>query len=209
MHTTLRTTVGFGLIAVVATLGVAGPAWSDDDHRKDHRGHRRDAHERRDERRDDRRDAREWQRRREAELRELQLRRAAERHEWERRERHRDWERHRDLERHRAAALWRFERNRGWRWEHRPGVWSPFFVWWAVDGRPLLRPYPAVRIVRYQTGYYELAGDGINVPFYWVWRPTVVVATPPPLPAPPPFPTDYSFPSGGAYPPPPPGFPTS
>ena len=195
MHTTLRTAIGFGLIAVVTSLGVAAPAWSDDHkHKKDHDEKWRDKHERKEERRD----AREWQRHREAEFRQLQLRRAAERREWERHERHREWERHR------AAAVWRFERSRGWRWEHRPGVWSPFFVWWAVDGRPLLMPYPTARIVRYSTGYYELAGDGINVPFYWIWRPTVVVAAPPPVPLPPAAPPDYAFP-GGVYPPPPPG----
>jgi hypothetical protein len=95
MHTTVRTAIGLGLLAAVATAGLATPAWSDDKHDRDHR---------------------------------------------------RDWERQR------AAAYWRFERGRGWRWEHRPGAWSPFFVWWAIDGRPLLRPYPTVRIVRYSTG---------------------------------------------------------
>src|SRR6266851_3493380 len=196
MHTSLRTAIGFGLITVVATLGVAPPAWSDDrrDDRRDNR------HERRDERRDDRgARARDWQRQHDAARHQLELRRAADRNEWERR---------RELDRHRAAAHWRFERERGWRFENRPGVWSPFFVWWAIDGRPVLRPYPTARIVRYPTGYYELVGDGISTPYYWVWRPTVVVATPPPVPLPPLPPADYPFPPGGGYPPPP-GYPSS
>jgi hypothetical protein len=190
MHTSLRRAVGFGVIAAVATLALAQPAWSDDDR---HRGRRDDHRERFKERREhfrqheDERRTHEWGRR-------WEFRRAAERREWERR---------RDLERHRAAAFWRFERDRGWRWEHRPGAWSPFFVWWVIDGRPLLRPVPTVRIVRYPTGYYELVGNGITVPYYWVWRPTVVVAAPPPVPLPPAAPPDYPFP-GGAYPPPPP-----
>src|SRR6185369_11969600 len=126
----------------------APPAWSDD-HKDKHRDHSRGP---------EREHQRGWERRHDA---------AARQHEnWRRAADHREWERRRDFERHRAAAHWRFERNHGWRWEHRPGVWSPFFVWWVVDGRPLLRPYPTARVVRYPTGYYELVGDGIGVPFY-------------------------------------------
>lgn len=193
MQTPLRKALGFGLIAAVSVLSVAPPAWSDDhrDGRGNHgRGHQGDQH---------REHQRGWERRNEN---------------WRRAADHREWERRRDFERHRAAAHWRFERNHGWRWEHRPGVWSPFFVWWVVDGRPLLRPYPTARVVRYPTGYYELVGDGIGVPFYWVWRPTVVVAAPPPVytapppvPAAPPVPPGYEIPPA-AYPPPPP-VPTS
>jgi hypothetical protein len=118
---------------------------------------------------------------------------------WDR-HREREWRRH-DWDRsHRAA--WHFHRGHGWRFEHRPGIWSPHFVWWRVDGRPILRPLPTVRIVRYPTGYYELVGDGFTVPYYWVWRSTVVAVTPPPVPLPPPAP-DYPFPPAGAYPPPP------
>ena len=207
MHTIVRRTLGLGVIAAVAALGVAPPAWSDDkrderrERREDHRERKHERHERHDRER-----AREWERRREAEIRHLEWRREAERRQFELRRaaERREWERRRDLERHRAAALWRFEHTRGWRWEHRPGFWSPFFVWWVVDGRPLMRPAPVVRIVRYPTGYYELLGNGITVPYYWVWRPTVVVAAPPPVPLPPPPPADYPFPPDGAYPPPPP-----
>jgi hypothetical protein len=174
------------VIAAVATLSVAPSAWSDD-----RRDPQRDQRERRDDRREHERKP--------------EIRRDAERqhHEWQRAADRREWERRRDLERHRAAAYWRFERERGWRFEHRPGVWSPFFVWWSIGGQPLLRPYPTARIVRYPTGYYELVGDGITVPFYWLWRPTVVVQAPPPVPLPPPPPADYPFPQGGVYPPPP------
>jgi hypothetical protein len=174
-------------MVVVSALAVAPPAWSDE-----HRG-RDDRRERGSARREP--DRRERQRY-EAEQRDGQWRRAAERHEWERR---------RELERHRAAAHWRFERERGWRFEHRPGVWSPHFVWWSVGGPPILRPYPTVRIVRYSTGYYELIGDGFTAPFHWVWRPTVVVTPRPPLPLPPPPPAEYPFPPTGVYPPPPQG----
>ena len=39
-------------------------------------------------------------------------------------------------------APWRFERGLGWRFEHRPGAWSPFYLWWWVDGRVVLLPAP-------------------------------------------------------------------
>lgn len=203
MHRTLGRGLAVGVAALIGLLAVAPPAWSDDDdrrrgrdrreHRSDDRDRRRDAdrhHQQREaERRvhEQRREAerRHWEQRRDAERRQAEWRRAAERREWERR---------RDLHRHRAAAHWRFERGHGWRFEHRPGHWSPFFVWWKLDGLPVLRPYPTVRIVRYPTGYYELHGDGITVPYSWLWRPTMVVAPPPPVPFPPAPPADYPFP---------------
>ena len=221
MHTRLRQAVTVGLIAATIPLGMAPAAWSDD--KRDDRRERIEQRNR--ERRDDKEDRdrerredkarRDYERRREVEHRqwqrvndrhEMERRREAERRhdEWLRHANRREWERRRELERHRAAAQWRFEHARGWRFEHRPGVWSPFFVWWRVDNRPILRPYPATRIVRYPTGYYELVGDGITSPFYWLWRPTVVVAAPPPIPVPPPMPSDYPFPADGLYLPPPP-----
>ena len=203
MKIPLRKALGFGLIAAVSVLAVTPPAWSDDkkDDRRGHREGRDDRRDHRNDRRNDHRDRvrdqhREWERRREAERQHHEWRRAAERREWERRQHH-----HHHFDRHRAAAHWRFERDRGWRWEHRPGFWSPFFVWWRIDGRPYLRPFPTERIVRYPTGYYELVGDGITVPFYWVWRPTAVVVAPPPVPAAPAVPYGYELPQG--YPPPP------
>ena len=220
MHTRLRKALTLGLIAVTVPLGTL-PAWSDekwDDRRErieQRNRDRRDYKETRDrERRDDKED-RDRERRQDAERkrweqindrREIERRREAERRhdEWLRRTNRHEWERRRALDRHHAAALWRFERERGWRFESRPGFWSPFFVWWRIDNRPILRPYPTTRIVRYPTGYYELVGDGITAPFYWVWRPTVVVAAPPPVPVPPPLPAEYPFPADGVYLPPPP-----
>src|SRR5439155_26657905 len=140
MHGTTYKALGFGLMVVVSALAVAPPAWSDE-----HRG-RDDRYERGWEGREP--DRREWQRR-EMERRDWQWRRAAERHEWERR---------RDLDRHRAAANWRFERERGWRFEHRPGAWSPYFVWWSAGGAPIPRPYPTGRSVPDSAGRYEPAG---------------------------------------------------
>lgn len=96
---------------------------------------------------------------------------------------------------------WRFERDRGWRYEVRPGYWSPYYVWWWVDGRQVLRPYPARTVLVYGNGQYELRGDGYRVPYYWVWIPAVPVA--PPAPPPPPMaPEEYS-----AIPEPPPAPP--
>src|SRR5712691_2930115 len=190
MQTTAYRALGLGLMVAVSALAVAPPAWSEEQHG-------RDRDERRERGWEGRRELdREWQRH-EAERRAFEWRRAAD---------HREWERRRELDRHRAAASWRFERERGWRFEHRPGAWSPYFVWWSIGGSPVLRPYPTARIVRYSTGYYELIGDGIGVPFHWAWRPTIVVATPaPPVPLPPAAPADYPFPPGGYYPPPPQG----
>src|SRR3989442_1297076 len=35
---------------------------------------------------------------------------------------------------------WRFERHRGWRYEVRPGIWSPPYFWWRIGGDVVLRP---------------------------------------------------------------------
>jgi hypothetical protein len=198
MHTGIRRAVGLGLLAVASTFAIAAPAWSDDrgrdghrrnEGRRDHDGRDHDgryhghANQHRRERRggdDDRRES--WRGHRD------RGHRAADR----------EWARRRDLDRHRAAATWRFEHGRGWRHFH-AGVWSPIHVWWRIDGRPLLRPAPLVRVVSHPTGRYELRGDGITVPFYWVWRPTVVVVAPPPVPAPPP--AAFPPPPGYPYPP--------
>ena len=45
-------------------------------------------------------------------------------------------------------------------------------------------PAPAgQRVVNYNTGRYELYGDGVSTPYYWVWIPAGAT-----LPAPPPPP---------------------
>ena len=121
---------------------------------------------------------------------------------------------HRD-ERRFERRGWAFAPRFGWRYEIRPGVWSPYYVWWWSGGQVVLRPVPAVTIVRYPTGYYEVAGDGISVPYHWVWVAAVPVATPPAPPAlpaspPPPaapvasMPAPPSPPPGAVTPPPPP-----
>ena len=135
-------------------------------------------------------------------------------------------ERHERFERHeerfeRREAPWRFAPRFGWRYEIRPGFWSPYYVWWWTGGQVILRPAPTVTIVRYPTGYYELQGDGFSVPYHWVWVPAVVVAPPPPPPAvspgPPPAPSPPAAsappapaaPSAAAAPPPPPPAPAA
>src|SRR6267142_4041893 len=71
---------------------------------------------------------------------------------------------------HRASVRhedWRFDRGRGWRFEHRPGFWSPYYVWWWTGGRVVMLAAPTVTVVNYPTGQYQLRGDGITVPYYW------------------------------------------
>ena len=42
---------------------------------------------------------------------------------------------------------------------------------------------PAGRVVTYPSGRYELYGDGMNTPYYWVWIPAgSTLPTPPPPP---------------------------
>jgi hypothetical protein len=126
---------------------------------------------------------------------------ADERHHDRRFEQHRrDW---RPLPRqqfHRVfvhPAPWRFERAHGWRYEYRPGFWSPYYSWWWLNNQVVLRAAPTATVVQYPTGRYELRGDGVNVPYYWVWVAAYrgVVPAPPapaaapadvPMPAPPP-----------------------
>lgn len=98
---------------------------------------------------------------------------------------------HRDYRGH--ARPWHFKSRRGWRYERGPHLWSPFFVWWLIGDQVLLRPAPSVTIVNYPTGYYELRGNGITAPYYWIWIPAAQAPPPPPLP-----------PSYSAAPPPPP-----
>ncbi len=98
---------------------------------------------------------------------------------------------------------WRFERDRGWRFEHRPGVWSPYYVWWWTEGKVVLLPAPTSRVVYYSTGRYELRGDGVTVPFYWVWVPSVAVVAAPPPPGSPPSPGASGVPPPQAGPSPP------
>jgi hypothetical protein len=123
---------------------------------------------------------------------------AQERHErFERREERRD-------DRRFERRGWAFAPRFGWRYEITPGFWSPYYVWWWSGGQVVLRPVPTATIVRYPTGYYEVAGDGFNVPYHWVWVSAVPVAVPPPPPPPPAAPAaDSAAPPPPSAPPPP------
>ncbi len=102
----------------------------------------------------------------------------------------------------RSGDPWHFEHERGWRFEHRPGVWSQYYVWWWVNGHVVLLAAPAVRVVQFSNGRYELHGNGITVPYQWVWVQTSPVVAPPPPPAFPPPPSQA--PPVGSIPLPPP-----
>ena len=78
---------------------------------------------------------------------------------------------------------WHFDRGRGWRFEHRPGVWSPYHVWWWTGGRVVMLAAPTVTVVPYPNGRYELRGDGMTVPYYWAWVPAQLYIAPLPPPA--------------------------
>jgi hypothetical protein len=96
---------------------------------------------------------------------------------------------------------WHFDRGRGWRFEHRPGFWSPYYVWWWTGGRVVMLAAPTVTVVNYPTGRYELRGDGITVPYYWAWVPAQAYIAAPPPPA---VPAAPDMAPVGSPPPPPP-----
>lgn len=56
-----------------------------------------------------------------------------------------------------------------------------------VNGQVVLLPAPTINVVQYSNGRYELRGDGIPVPYHWVWVATLP-PLPPPMAAPPPLP---------------------
>ena len=119
-----------------------------------------------------------------------------------REERGREFERH-DFDRRELARRddWHFDRGRGWRFEDRPGVWSPYYVWWWTRGRVVMLATPTVTVVPYPNGRYELRGDGVTVPYFWAWVPAQVYVAPPPPPA---APADApNMPPVGSPPPPP------
>jgi len=96
---------------------------------------------------------------------------------------------------------WHFDRGHGWRFEHRPGFWSPYYVWWWTGGRVVMLAAPTVAVVNYPTGQYQLRGDGVTVPYYWAWVPSQVYVAAPPPPA---VPAAPDMPPAGPPPPPPP-----
>ena len=97
---------------------------------------------------------------------------------------------------------WHFDRGHGWRFEHRPGFWSPYYVWWWTGGRVVMLAAPTVTFVNYPTGQYQLRGDGVTVPYYWAWAPSQVYVAAPPPPA---VPAAPDMPPAGSPPPPPAG----
>jgi hypothetical protein len=96
---------------------------------------------------------------------------------------------------------WHFDRGHGWRFERRPGFWSPYYVWWWTGGRVVMLAAPSVTVVNYPTGQYQLRGDGITVPYYWAWVPAQTYIAAPPPPA---VPAAPDVPPAGSPPPPPP-----
>src|SRR5260370_7039888 len=74
----------------------------------------------------------------------------------ERRGREREEER-REFER-RDERPWRFERGFGWRFEHRPGVWSPYYAWSWPEGHVMLLPSPTLRVIQYPPAPHQLPG---------------------------------------------------
>jgi len=96
---------------------------------------------------------------------------------------------------------WHFDRGHGWRFEHRPGFWSPYYVRWWTGGRVVMLAAPTVTVVNYPTGQYQLRGDGVTVPYYWAWVPSQVYIAAPPPPA---VPAAPDMPPAGSPPPPPP-----
>lgn len=99
---------------------------------------------------------------------------------------------------HREDRRWAFDRDHGWRFESQPGIWSPYYVYWAVGNSVQLGPPPTVTVVRHPYGEYVLQGDGVTVPYYWAWVGTASAMAPPP-------PVPYSaVPDGAAELPPPP-----
>lgn len=101
---------------------------------------------------------------------------------------------------HRGDDRWRFERGRGWHFESRPGIWSPYYVWWVVGNDVELGLPPTVTVVGYPYGQYVLQGDGVTVPYYWAWTSNARASAPHPPPVP-----YAALPDGaGPLPPPPP-----
>ena len=68
-------------------------------------------------------------------------------------------------------------------------------------GRVVMLAAPAVTVIPYPNGRYELRGDGITVPYYWAWVTAQLYIAPPPPPMVPPAAPD--MPPVGSPPPPP------
>ncbi|PYN42952.1 MAG: hypothetical protein DMD95_15290 [Candidatus Rokuibacteriota bacterium] len=71
------------------------------------------------------------------------------------------------------------------------------------SGTVSIAPAPTQNVVQYPHGRYELRGDGVTVPYRWVWIPNPPPPPPaaPPPPAEPPAAPPADAPSSGAPPP--------
>ena len=71
------------------------------------------------------------------------------------------------------------------------------------SGTVSIAPAPTQNVVQYPHGRYELRGDGVTVPYRWVWIPNPPPPPPaaPPPPAEPPAAPPAGAPSSGAPPP--------
>jgi len=56
-----------------------------------------------------------------------------------------------------------------------PAVYGP-----GVGGTLALAPPPTPSVIQYPTGRWELRGDGLAIPYRWVWIPNPPTAPPPP-----------------------------
>jgi len=56
-----------------------------------------------------------------------------------------------------------------------PAVYGP-----GVGGTLALAPPPTPSVIQYPTGRWELRGDGLTIPYRWVWIPNPPTAPPPP-----------------------------
>jgi surface antigen len=196
---TMRKNVGFGaggsrfrrataVVSIVSMLGVPTlAAAGDDDRRGRGRGSDRWSEGRHGDDRSESRWRREW-RDDDRDRRRTKIIVREERH------RHfspppRDWRP--DWQRFRGRH-WDHHPTYGWRFERRPGLWSPYYRWWWLDGRSVLALAPETTIIRYPDGYYRLVGDGFGSPYYWTWVPHRVAVVAPPPPVYPEFAPDYA-----------------
>lgn len=65
-----------------------------------------------------------------------------------------------------------------------PVVYQPYPVGYTAPAPVVVVPVPTPTVIQYPQGRYELHGNGVTMPYYWVWIPN----PPPPPAAPPPSP---------------------
>ncbi len=86
-----------------------------------------------------------------------------------------------------------------------PAYYDPPATYYSPppSGTVSIAPAPTQNVVQYPHGRYELRGDGVTVPYRWVWIPNPPPPPPaaPPPPAEPPAAPPAGAPSSGAPPP--------